>query len=139
MATRSVMKPMQVGGLRRAALREQARQPRYVTDDVDQSVRRVGRDIIACRRRGNAVPELPRDLRDIADDVYMTVVVDVRRPGVGATAKQAARSDMVLTLSEKPSLSVSPGSHASPIPLVLASACSGLATVGQLSPLPKQR
>ena len=89
------MKPMQVGGLRRAALREQARQPRYVTDDVDQSVRRVGRDIIACRRRGNAVPELPRDLRDIADDVYMTVVVDVRRPGVGATAKQAARSDMV--------------------------------------------
>src|SRR5437870_13332375 len=95
MATRSVMKPMQVGGLRRAALREQARQPRYVTDDVDNSVRRVGRYVIPRWRRWNRVSELPRHLRNIADDINVSVIVDVRRPGVGATAKQAARSDMV--------------------------------------------
>src|SRR5437870_189925 len=82
MATRSVMKPMQVGGLRRAALREQARQPRYVTDDIDNSVRRVGRDVVTLRRCGDALAEKVCHSRDVADDVYMAIAVDVRGPGV---------------------------------------------------------
>src|SRR4029453_4622800 len=71
----------------------------YVADHVDMVVRRVGRDVVAGWRWRDAVPELPRDLRDVADDVHERIVVDVRRPRVSPARPVRVRSGRVLDRS----------------------------------------
>ena len=93
------MKPMQVGGLRRAALPEQPCQPRDIADNIDHVIWRIGGDVVTRRRRRNGMPELSRHLRDIADDVHMAVVVDVGGPSVRAAVSERICANGVLDAS----------------------------------------